>query len=144
LRNNATVTHIGNMYGTLCGQVLAGPYEVTPDRPEGRPLCATCGAGSSRARTAARSEAQITVETVTIHEAMHKAARAAVERDRDNLTVSLLREGLENQGVARQMGVALRTAVRYINDAQRRAGARTRFQWGFRCGFAAGRASRTP
>jgi hypothetical protein len=137
LRGNARVTHIGNMYGTACGQVLAGPFDVTNEQPADRPLCATCAAGNSRARAAAA----LTTGTVTIHEAMRKIDRQVIERERDALVVELLREGLDNLGVARRLQIASRTAVRYINDGQRRAGAKTRFDWGYRRGYADGQAS---
>lgn len=79
LRSNARVTHYGNRYGTACGQVLAGPFDVDNEQPAGRPLCATCAAGNSRARAAAA----LTTETVTIHESMRKIDRQVIERERD-------------------------------------------------------------
>lgn len=49
----------------------------------------------------------------------------------DAAVIAVLLRGLDNPGVARELCVGLRTAVRAINGAQRRAGARSRFQFGY-------------
>lgn len=55
---------------------------------------------------------------------------------RDAVIVALLRAGMTNDAVARRLHIGLRTAVRWIGDAQTRAGAATRFEWGVAVGRA--------
>ncbi|HWL37436.1 MAG TPA: hypothetical protein VNQ77_14725 [Frankiaceae bacterium] len=55
---------------------------------------------------------------------------------REQKALTLLREGRRDTEVARALGVSLRTAVRTIGAAQRRTGARTRFQFGYLVGRA--------
>lgn len=117
------VTHLGDESGARCGVVFYSAFYVSASQPPDRPLCAECVRRTRR--------------TADRH-----AALADREATRDAVIVALLREGLGNDGIARRLRLGQRTTVRYVNGAMRRAGARTRFQWGHMVGFAAGRAAR--
>lgn len=49
------------------------------------------------------------------------------------------REGLEDTAAAARLGLSLRTLVRRVQEQMADMGAATRFQWGYRLGYAAGR-----
>jgi DNA-binding CsgD family transcriptional regulator len=117
------VTHLGDESGARCGFVAYTAFYVSAGKPPDRPLCAEC------ARRADRVVARDT-------------ALADREATRDAVIVGYLREGLGNDGIARRLRLGQRTTSRYVNGAMRRAGARTRFEWGHKVGFAAGRATR--
>lgn len=113
-----SVTHIGNEERTECGIVLRSGYLVSTEPPAGYPLCSSC-----TGREADR--------------AVNDARRHWKETARDALLVSLLAEGMTDAALARRLRLGQRTLSRWINDAIRRAGARSRFQWAFNAGAAA-------
>lgn len=110
LRDNARLAHIGSAHSTLCRIVLGPPFRTSDDMPADRTLCPRC------AGVAAVAWGTDDPHTVT----------------RDAVLVALLKEGHDNGGVARRLNVGLRTAVRWLTDAQRRAGATTRVPVGVR------------
>lgn len=115
LNSNAKVSHIGNEHRTACGIVFTSVFHVTTEPM--RPVCALC-----LARTG-------TTATGTI-------VRRSTQAERDDAVVALLIAGHDNAGVARRLHIGMRTAVRWINEAQTRADARSRFQWGYKTGRA--------
>jgi DNA-binding NarL/FixJ family response regulator len=121
LHGNAIRAHVGTAHRTACGFMVAAPYVITEQMPPGRVLCARCAAltGAAATEEAARRQSAVTL--------------------RDQEIVALLRDGADNFAVARALNIGLRTAVRYINDAQERAEVTTRFQWGYAVGLAEGR-----
>ncbi|MDQ1712785.1 MAG: hypothetical protein QOE45_2235 [Frankiaceae bacterium] len=144
----ARVTHVGNLHGTACGFVFFASFHVSEDAPPARPICKRCIA---RAHAAALREARLECRLVEdpeknarVRRARIAARRAALiaarQAQRDALIIAALKEGLANVAVARRLHMGLRTAVRRISTAQRRAGVKTRFQWGYKIGFAEGRA----
>ena len=111
LHTRARLAHIGGAGGAMCGLVFVTGFRVSADYPPGRALCARCAATTG-----------------------HPARRADAAPDTaalDAAVIAALLRGHGNPGVARELRVGLRTAVRYVNEAQARAGARTRFQFGY-------------
>jgi DNA-binding CsgD family transcriptional regulator len=145
LHGCARLTHVGNMHGTACGYIFTSSFHVSENAPPARPICerciARCDANTvvmSVARILRMADRGIVVRQRAID--VHAAMLAARHAERDAAIVSLLKEGADNAGVARRLRMGLRTTVRHVNDALRRSGARTRFQWGYKVGLAEGRA----
>jgi hypothetical protein len=109
LHSRAVLAHVGSGHRTACGTVLGSPFRVTATFPPGRTLCRRCGEEMGLPDPGGHGE-----QTDLL----------------DAEIVGALLRGLDNFGVARELGLGLRTAVRYINAAQKRAGARNRFEWG--------------
>lgn len=116
LSGNAKVSHIGTEHRTACGTVFTSAYHVTTE--PSRPVCAAC---------LTRTKEPLPADAV---------AEPTTQDERDAIVVALLIAGADNMGVARRLHIGLRTAVRWINAAQDRAGAKTRFQWGHKVGRA--------
>jgi DNA-binding CsgD family transcriptional regulator len=113
------VAHIGNAHSTVCGFIFTSAFTVLDAVPVDRSLCRRCAERAEVAATGGSIGRRLTA--------------------RDAAIVELLKQGLDNVGVARRLKLGMRTTVRYINDAMRRADARSRFQWGYLLGFEAGR-----
>ncbi|MDQ1711954.1 MAG: hypothetical protein QOE45_1404 [Frankiaceae bacterium] len=147
LRGGAKVTHVGNLHGTACGFVFFSSFRVTENAPPNRPICTRCvGKAHTAAIRTARREGRIvdSPERIAERRARIAATRAARDAARqaqlDALIVAALKEGLTNTAIARRARMSMRTTVRRIATAQRRAGARSRFEWGHTVGLAEGRA----
>lgn len=116
-----SVTHLATSPGrTRCSYEFVGAFYVSDKRPD-RPLCGEC------ARLA------------DVHD-RYVARRQSAVAARDGLLVDLLRDGLTDAAIRRHLHLSARSLSRYLNDAMRRAGARTRFQWGYVVGAAPDRA----
>lgn len=115
LNSRARLAHLGSNLGTRCGYVLMSTFDFAETLPPDRALCSRCARLAGADPVAAADPG---------------GAVAA----RDAVIVGLLREGLDNAGVARRLRVGLRTAVRWIGDAQGRAGASNRWTWGYAVG----------
>lgn len=115
LRGNARVSHLGDAHRAACGFVMMSQFRVTP-----KPVLPVCS------RCAARFEAAAEVAYIL----------ASNEAERDRAIVAALLDGLDNYSIARRFHTSLRTTVRWVNDAQGRAGARNRFQFGYFLGRA--------
>lgn len=111
LRSN--IAHYAEDHRPLCGVILRGPFQTTERRPPGAPLCAKCAVRHGGAR----------------------ARRARLEQ-RDAVVIRLLASGATDTAIRHRLNLGARTVSRYLNDAMRRAGARTRFEWGYRVGRA--------
>lgn len=141
----AKVTHIGDLHYLLCGYVLGGYFHITDEPPEGMRVCARClkrqtliaekkarkvHAEASRVAAAAARDAEREARRL-LRAYGPPSARAQRYDQRDSLIVAALIEGLDNAGVARRFGWSLRTVVRHLDAAEKRAGAVTRFRWGY-------------
>jgi DNA-binding NarL/FixJ family response regulator len=115
LRSTAYLSHIGNENGTACRRVYSAGFIVTDAPLPGRTVCARC-TGAVAARISRAEQ------------------RAKTEAARDALIVQLLRDGASDATLCRRLRLGQRTMSRYVNDAMRRAGARTRFEWGYMTG----------
>jgi DNA-binding CsgD family transcriptional regulator len=107
------VAHVGPPHHLACGAVMRSTFAVHDSPPPGRRVCVNC----LRAKAKAESWAE------------HKRQVVAA---RDARIVALLAEGLTDQALRRRLGLQRRTVSRYVNEAMRRAGARTRFEWGYK------------
>jgi DNA-binding NarL/FixJ family response regulator len=119
IQRGVRVAHLGNEHGVACGRKFFSAFYVSASLPADRYLCQRCA-------------------DKTAHREQVAAARQSSDVVRDALIVSLLADGLDDAALCQRLRIGTRTASRYINDAQRRAGARTRFQWAFRKGFQRG------
>lgn len=113
----STIIHIAHDgLNPLCGKEFVGRFHVIKGaRPDGYGLCSRC---SRRSRAG--------------------VATAARQRHRDSMIMALLVQGHTDTAVGRQLGWGGRTRVRYMGEAMRRAGAKTRFHWGYLVGRAEG------
>lgn len=123
LRDGARLAHIGNAHATACGIVLTSSFHVAERVPADRVVCARCASAVG---------------------SLPDDAPGALTLARDGAITALLALGLNNAGVAKRLHLGLNTAVRYIGEAQRRAGARTRFEWGYLVGRAEPNVRRDP
>lgn len=123
LHANARVAHIGYPVAA-CGVTFIGPHRTSEDAPLGRGLCRAC------ARHA------VDYGWLSSDEADRLLARTP-SRERGPLTgrmVALLVDGLVDREIAHRLGVSQRTVSRHVAEAMDTAGARSRFQWGYRLG----------
>lgn len=116
------VAHLGDAGGTRCRFIPRARFRVTDTIPPGYLPCPRC---------AARAAAL----TAAVDRARHRMRLAA----RDAAIAAALAEGVTDVAAARRLGMGKRTFSRYANDAMRRAGARSRFEWGYREGVASAR-----
>lgn len=146
---SAKVAHIGNAYYTACRYVFTGPFVVTSTPPEGMRECSRCldALGLALEEAASLGAAMDEVQKQeTLNAARDTWERHVREHDlalrfdsRDRQITLLLVRGFENVEIARELGWSLRSTVRHLTSARERAGARTRFQWGYLLGFEAAR-----
>ena len=141
LHGGAKVTHIGSAAGAACGAVFMSTFNVSLIAPPNRPLCAICVArvGTREALTVAKTRRLREMVQAKDANATYRAAlRADRQAERDAAIVALLAEGLDNVGVGRRLRMSLRTVTREVNGAMYRAGAKSRFQWGYHVGTVSG------
>lgn len=124
LHGNAKLTHIGYPI-TACGKSFIAAFETSREVPADRPICELC------------VERATGYGWITADEADYLLGREVVRLDVPDTIVALLIAGAADREVARRLGVSMRTVSRYIANAMHEAGARTRFQWGYRVGTAA-------
>jgi hypothetical protein len=131
----AKVTHIGTLERVECGFVFVSYFAFSDTPPEGRRVCAGCLAAiawQDGAEERARARAELLAER-----------RRAVQAERERLVTDAMLLGYDtNAAVARFLGMPLRVVVRCLAEAQRNAGARSRFEWGYEVGYQDGAASR--
>jgi hypothetical protein len=120
---NARVAHLGYPL-TACRKIFTGPHAVSDDMPADRRICRDCVLNATG------------LGWLTTDEAVALLGRKQPEPRRPQI-VPLLVEGRSDRDVARQLGVSMRTVSRIVHAAMREAGARTRFQWGYKVGLAA-------
>jgi hypothetical protein len=137
---SARLAHVGDLQGPLCGYILRSTFRVIDYIPSGFEVCARC---MNRIVVAAYLERRTREEQSLILELDRRRRRppsvgvyARARTTSDPTIIAALKKGLDNLGVARELGIGERTAVRYINEAMRRAGAKNRFQYGHLIGLA--------
>ena len=116
LHGSAKYAHIGHPHALACGFAVMSRYHIANAVPSDRAVCPRC-----LAATRVRDGNGIVRLRLTA---------------RDAAIIALLKEGLDQRAVGRRLRLATRTTVRYVSDAQRRSGAKTRFQWGYMVGLA--------
>lgn len=121
LLNQATDAHVGTAQGTFCRRVFRKAYVETGERPMLRRLCERCVV-----------KADLAVSDL--------GPLRPGWAQRDVVIAALLHQGCDNLGVARRLRIGERTSCRWVREAMSRAGAETRFVWGYRLGLAQGRA----
>lgn len=117
----ARVVHIGYPV-TACGVTFVGPHRTSENMPTDRSICRECARKATGYGwiTADEAEALLQFEPKTT-----------------DMLVPLLIEGRADREIALRLGVSMRTLNRRVGEHMRAAGARTRFQWGYRLGLAA-------
>lgn len=124
-RANARLAHmtVENFDVTACGMLLTGRYYISTtlsDFPDSVRLCLDCVRSAQRLGWIPATQRERQSKTLDRTE-------TAVSKQ----MVSMFAAGLEDQKIARQLGISGRTLSRYVADSMCAAGATTRFQWGY-------------
>lgn len=124
LRADAQLAHIGYPV-TTCGEIFPGAHRVSDHMPPDRRICPEC------------VDRATGFGWLTADEADVLRAITPARRDVAALMVSWLLDGASDREMAHRLGVSMRSINRYVSAAMQKAGAHTRFQWGYVVGIAA-------
>ena len=122
---SARLAHIGYPL-TACGLIFTSPHRASDNMPNDRRICRRC-------INEATSRGLITYDEAAalLRRTPDTTVRAVLAQ-----IIAMLIDGAADREVAQRLGVSLRTVNRYTAAAMREAGARTRFQWGYKLGLA--------
>lgn len=121
LDGNARLAHIGHPI-TACGVTFVGPHRTSENMPADRAICGECVSSA------------LAFGWITANEA---EALAQHQPEMTDLLMPMLIDGRSDREIMLRLSVSGRTLSRRIAAAMQEAGARTRFQWGYRVGLAA-------
>ena len=131
--------HFGDSRSTLCGLWLTGTLRYSDLPFDDRMTCTRCVQVAFEKGTLTATEAVAALEYQPTAARARKGRYDTQEMDR---ALAAFKEGLRDTEVAERLRVSLRGVARRAGQGMADAGARTRFEWGYRIGLAEGRAGR--